>query len=173
MLKGVATPDLRASIKLLGILIFLFSPLIPLLGLYSIHQMTLFYFFIGTKYNILMEKNKMKINKCKNECGPRYEALKKKYNNECLERRRLYNELIELRGNIRVFCRCRPLNSDEISKGYSNVIDFDPLHETELQIICDSSKKQFKFDHVFGPAAKQGKCHLSNLVYLYHLASLN
>ncbi|KAF3336908.1 kinesin-related protein 2-like protein [Carex littledalei] len=126
MLKGVATPDLRASIKLLG-----------------------------TKYNSLMEKNKMEINKCKKECGPRYEALKKKYANECLERRRLYNELIELRGNIRVFCRCRPLNSDEISKGYSNVIDFDPLHETELQIICDSSKKQFKFDHVFGPAANQ------------------
>jgi kinesin family member C2/C3 len=116
-----------------------------------------FYLFIGAKYNNLMENYKLETNRCKDECGPRYEALKKKYTNECLERKRLYNELIELRGNIRVFCRCRPLNSDEISKGYSNVVDFDPLHESELQIICnDSSRKHFKFDHVFGPGANQG-----------------
>ncbi|KAJ4772659.1 Kinesin-like protein [Rhynchospora pubera] len=127
VLKGVATPNLRASINLLG-----------------------------TKYNNLIERYKTETNNCKDECGSRYETLKKQYTNECQERKRLYNELIELRGNIRVFCRCRPLNSDEISKGYSNVVEFDSLLETELQIICnDSSRKQFKFDQVFGPSANQ------------------
>jgi kinesin family member C2/C3 len=53
-----------------------------------------------------------------------------------------------------------PLNLDGILKDYSSVVDFDPLHETELQIICtDSSKKQFKFDHVFGPVTKVS-CHI-------------
>ncbi|GJY39196.1 kinesin-like protein KIN-14S [Tanacetum coccineum] len=55
-----------------------------------------------------------------------YQSLKKKYHEEsemwkkrcdleCSERRRLHNELIELKGNIRVLCRCRPLNHDEIA----------------------------------------------------------
>lgn len=85
------------------------------------------------------------------------ELLKKKYLEECIERKRLYNEVIELKGNIRVFCRCRPLNQAEISNGYSSVVDFDSSQENELQIICsDSSKKQFKFDHVFRPEDSQG-----------------
>lgn len=37
------------------------------------------------------------------------------------------------------------------------MVDFDPTQENELQITCsDSSKKQFKFDHVFGPQDNQG-----------------
>lgn len=84
------------------------------------------------------------------------ELLKKKYQEECIERKRLYNEVIELKGNIRVFCRCRPLNQAEISNGSTSVVDFDSSHESELQIICsDSSKKQFKFDHVFRPEDSQ------------------
>ena len=37
--------------------------------------------------------------------------LKSKYLRELRERKRLYNILQEIKGNIRVFCRCRPLNS--------------------------------------------------------------
>ncbi|KAK8633254.1 hypothetical protein V6N13_014102 [Hibiscus sabdariffa] len=81
-----------------------------------------------------------------------YELLKKKYLDESSERKRLYNEVIELKGNIRVFCRCRPLNQLEISNGSSSVVEFDSSQDAELQIISsDSSKKQFKFDHVFRP----------------------
>uniref|UniRef100_F6HYZ5 Kinesin-like protein n=1 Tax=Vitis vinifera TaxID=29760 RepID=F6HYZ5_VITVI len=84
------------------------------------------------------------------------QLLKKKYLEECLERKRLYNEVIELKGNIRVFCRCRPLNQDEIANGSTSIVDFDSSQENELQIICsDSSKKQFKFDHVFRPESDQ------------------
>ncbi|KAL5995950.1 hypothetical protein ACLOJK_026023 [Asimina triloba] len=88
--------------------------------------------------------------------GNKYEELKKKYLEENIERKRLYNEVIELKGNIRVFCRCRPLRPDEITNGSSSVVDIDPTRETELQIICsDSSKKQFKFDYVFSPQDNQ------------------
>lgn len=85
------------------------------------------------------------------------ELLKKKYLEECTERKRLYNEVIDLKGNIRVFCRCRPLNSDEIADGSTSVVEFDPSHENELQICAGSSKKQFKFDYVFKPEDNQGK----------------
>ncbi|GMI79317.1 hypothetical protein like AT5G27550 [Hibiscus trionum] len=81
-----------------------------------------------------------------------HELLKKKYLHESSERKRLYNEVIELKGNIRVFCRCRPLNQAEIANGSSSVVEFDPSQDTELQVVSsDSSKKQFKFDHVFRP----------------------
>lgn len=84
-----------------------------------------------------------------------HEALKKKYLEESTERKRLYNEVIELKGNIRVFCRCRPLRTEEIANS-SSVFEFDPSQETELQIMCsDSSKKKFNFDHVFGPQDNQ------------------
>ncbi|XP_041022536.1 kinesin-like protein KIN-14S isoform X2 [Juglans microcarpa x Juglans regia] len=85
-----------------------------------------------------------------------YERLKKKYAEESSERKRLYNELIELKGNIRVFCRCRPLNDNEITDGCTSVVEFDSSQDNELQVICsDSSKKQFKFDRVFRPEDNQ------------------
>ncbi|KAJ8424329.1 hypothetical protein Cgig2_003524 [Carnegiea gigantea] len=33
------------------------------------------------------------------------------------ERKELYNKVLELKGNIRVFCRCRPLNAQEVATG--------------------------------------------------------
>ncbi|XP_068340933.1 kinesin-like protein KIN-14S [Pyrus communis] len=85
-----------------------------------------------------------------------HELLKKKYLDELSERKRLYNEVIELKGNIRVFCRCRPLNQTEISSGSGFVVEFESSLDNELHVICsDSSKKQFKFDHVFRPEDDQ------------------
>lgn len=83
--------------------------------------------------------------------------LKKRYLDECSERKRLYNEVIELKGNIRVFCRCRPLNAEEVANGSTSVVDFDMSQENEIQIVSsDSSRKQFRFDHVFKPEDGQG-----------------
>lgn len=97
--------------------------------------------------------------------GIEYELLKEKYLKELSERKRLYNEVIELKGNIKVFCRCRPLNQVEITNGSSYVVEFDSSLDNELQIISsDSSKKQFKFDHVFRPEDNQG--NLSFFIYI-------
>nr|CAN68240.1 hypothetical protein VITISV_012392 [Vitis vinifera] len=57
---------------------------------------------------------------------------------------------------------CRPLNQAEIANGSTSIVDFESSRENELQIICsDSSKKQFKFDHVFRPGSDQG-CFCTN-----------
>ncbi|PKA65013.1 Kinesin-4 [Apostasia shenzhenica] len=109
-----------------------------------------------SELEMLREKCEVLSNKCNKVCEPKYESLKKILVEESSERKRIYNELIELRGNIRVFCRCRPLSSEEISKGCTSVLEFDPSRDTELQIICaDSLRKQFKFDHVFSPLDNQ------------------
>lgn len=96
-----------------------------------------------------------------------YEILKKEHIKESSERKQLYNEVIELKGNIRVFCRCRPLNQNEIANGYKSVIEFDSSVDNELQVHCsDSTKKQFKFDHVFRPEDDQGTFALAPIVIL-------
>jgi hypothetical protein len=60
-------------------------------------------------------------------------------------------------GNIRVFCRCRPLNADEIEEGASTAIDFESAKDGELIVRGHvSSKKVFKFDSVFSPGEDQG-----------------
>ncbi|KAH9313775.1 hypothetical protein KI387_022402, partial [Taxus chinensis] len=84
------------------------------------------------------------------------EDLKTKYTHENMERKKLYNKVLELKGNIRVFCRCRPLSSEEISAGASSVAEFDIAKENELCIrINGTSKKAFKFDRVFTPQDDQ------------------
>nr|GMC89119.1 kinesin-like protein KIN-14S [Ipomoea batatas] len=53
---------------------------------------------------------------------------------------------------------CRPLNSEEVANGSTSVVDFDMSQENEIQIVSsDSSRKQFRFDHVFKPEDGQGK----------------
>ncbi|OIT38073.1 PREDICTED: kinesin-like protein KIN-14R isoform X2 [Nicotiana attenuata] len=86
-----------------------------------------------------------------------YEDLKMKYNEEQAKRRKLFNEVQEAKGNIRVFCRCRPLSKIEVSNGCSTVVDFDAANDGELGILNSSSmKKTFKFDRVYTPRDDQG-----------------
>ncbi|KAK4356322.1 hypothetical protein RND71_025293 [Anisodus tanguticus] len=86
-----------------------------------------------------------------------YEDLKMKYNEEQAKRRKLFNEVQEAKGNIRVFCRCRPLSKAEVSDGCSTVVDFDVAKDGELGILnCSSTKKTFKFDRVYTPRDDQG-----------------
>ncbi|XP_020217268.1 kinesin-like protein KIN-14R isoform X2 [Cajanus cajan] len=80
------------------------------------------------------------------------EDLKVKYNEEMTMRKKLFNEVQEAKGNIRVFCRCRPLNKAEISAGYNTVVDFDAAKDGSLGILTGgSTKKPFRFDRVYTP----------------------
>ncbi|KAK4851963.1 hypothetical protein QYF36_019813 [Acer negundo] len=85
-----------------------------------------------------------------------YEHLKVKFINGTKQKKELYNKVLELKGNIRVFCRCRPLNSEEVAAGAAIAIDFDSSKDGELTVISNGApKKTFKFDAVFGPQAGQ------------------
>ncbi|KAK9026549.1 hypothetical protein V6N11_039386 [Hibiscus sabdariffa] len=77
------------------------------------------------------------------------------YHKVAEENRKLYNMVQDLRGNIRVFCRIRPV----FCAGTKNVIDF--IGEDGSLVILDPLKprkdgrKVFQFNRVFGPTATQ------------------
>jgi hypothetical protein len=79
-------------------------------------------------------------------------------------RRRFHNTIEDLKGNIRVFCRIRPLNAKEIERG--DVVAVKATDSMTLEV--DRSKtgfgryttesdsaQQFAFDSVFNPASQQ------------------
>ncbi|KAK6157486.1 hypothetical protein DH2020_011734 [Rehmannia glutinosa] len=64
--------------------------------------------------------------------------------------------IVQSTRNIRVFCRCRPLNTEEIDGGTSVAVDFEAAKDGELTVKSNGiSKKTFKFDAVFSPEADQ------------------
>ncbi|GER34517.1 kinesin-4 [Striga asiatica] len=84
------------------------------------------------------------------------EDLKLRYNEEQVKRRKLFNQVQEAKGNIRVFCRCRPLSKPEVTARCASVIDFDAAKDGELGIYSNgSTKKTFKFDRVYSPKDDQ------------------
>lgn len=69
-------------------------------------------------------------------------------------RKALHNEVQDMKGKIRVYCRARPMNKDEISRQTNNILSFPD----EFTISCETKQglnKQFAFDSVFGPLSSQ------------------
>ncbi|WVZ55152.1 hypothetical protein U9M48_005852 [Paspalum notatum var. saurae] len=84
------------------------------------------------------------------------EDLKLKYYEEMDKRKKLHNIVQETKGNIRVFCRCRPLSKDEVSSGQKCVVDFEGANDGDILISnSGTTKKTFKFDRVFTPKDDQ------------------
>ena len=82
-------------------------------------------------------------------------SLEKKCNAQRDYNNQLLAKMLNLQGNIQVFCRIRPTSIGEIQKGYKSVVE--PLSETELG--CFDSRtnkwKSFAFDRVWGPDQTQ------------------
>ncbi|GMH13135.1 hypothetical protein Nepgr_014976 [Nepenthes gracilis] len=72
------------------------------------------------------------------------------------ENRKLYNQVQDLKGNIRVYCRVRPVLQGQSS--HSSTVD--DIEEGNITVIVPSKngkvgKKSFNFNRVFGPSATQ------------------
>jgi kinesin family protein C1 len=66
-------------------------------------------------------------------------------------RRKLHNQIQELRGNVRVFCRVRPTTSD------TAIVDCAPDGTSVELKKTDADVAGFEFDRVFGPSSTQGE----------------
>lgn len=92
------------------------------------------------------------------------ETIIVKYKAEVKQRKKLYNELADLKGNIRVYARVRPLNQREVKLGSPQVTSFpagddgspdDTLILRAPDRSGGSREKVFEFDRVYGPDSTQ------------------
>lgn len=97
---------------------------------------------------------KLFLQKCKTaDCEKR--ELVENYEREIDSRRKVFNELQRLRGNIRVLCRVRPIDTytNEV-----NTIRFNEHENNKLSIATNlkgSREKHFEYDRVFQPSESQ------------------
>ncbi|XP_062403815.1 kinesin-like protein klp-3 [Sardina pilchardus] len=75
------------------------------------------------------------------------EELRSLYMKEALERKTLFNKLLELQGNIRVFCRCRGNTTANSC--------LEVPSEQEIAVSQKGGKKKFNFDRVYSPNSTQ------------------
>lgn len=72
------------------------------------------------------------------------------------EKKRLYNELLTAKGNIKVFCRTRPLFEDEGPSVVEYPDDFTIRVNTGDDTVSNP-KKDYEFDRVYGPHVGQAE----------------
>ncbi|GFP86382.1 kinesin-3 [Phtheirospermum japonicum] len=73
-------------------------------------------------------------------------------------RKKLHNTILELKGNIRVFCRVRPFLSDDEVGADTKVVSFPTSMEAlgrGIDLAHNGQKLSFSFDKVFMPDASQ------------------
>lgn len=72
-------------------------------------------------------------------------------------RKRLHNELVDLKGNIRVYCRVRPFIPED-GAGASpdmSAITFDHADDGVMSVTNKGSVKKFEMEKVFQPTSTQ------------------
>ncbi|EOA15696.1 hypothetical protein CARUB_v10006408mg [Capsella rubella] len=75
-----------------------------------------------------------------------------------LLRKKLHNTILELKGNIRVFCRVRPLLPDDGGRHEATVIAYPTSTEARgrsVDLVQSGNKHPFTFDKVFNHEASQ------------------
>ncbi|KAJ4976983.1 hypothetical protein NE237_002089 [Protea cynaroides] len=73
-------------------------------------------------------------------------------------RKKLHNTILELKGNIRVFCRVRPLLPDDAAGSEMTVISYPTSTEAlgrGIDVVQNGQKHPFTFDQVFTHEASQ------------------
>ena len=90
------------------------------------------------------------------------QEAKRKYHKELAERKRLHNLVQELRGNIRVYCRVRPVSSRELEnggdEGCRQCVQF-PEDGISVEVRSAKKEKTFEYDQVFACDSTQEKVY--------------
>ncbi|KAA0714723.1 Kinesin-like protein KIFC3 [Triplophysa tibetana] len=84
------------------------------------------------------------------------QELLRKYKREMNLRKKCHNELVRLKGNIRVLCRVRPICPGEADAAETkNVVTFDLDDDAALYLSNKGKLMTFQLDKVFPPQATQ------------------
>ncbi len=129
----------------------------------KVHESIVHYFNGGKPIKPIKNESKMNVISERNELKSNLLQLNILYQNEKKLRKKLLEEVIDLKGNIRVFCRVRPKIKREIT---ANMNDNDKnKNNNELQpttclndetiVLKDSNKKELNFDQIYKPNSSQ------------------
>ncbi|KAJ0000347.1 hypothetical protein NQD34_012189 [Periophthalmus magnuspinnatus] len=107
-------------------------------------------------YGSAINEAKKQISAAITEMSEANKDLLEKYRKEVALRRKYHEQLVELKGNIRVLCRVKPvLKEDQHEEGQSVVVTPDPNNESSLTILNKGKDRIFELDKVFQPQATQ------------------
>ncbi|XP_067094939.1 kinesin-like protein KIFC3 [Osmerus mordax] len=107
-------------------------------------------------YGAAITDAKKQISAAMSEMSEANKDLLEKYRKEVALRRKYHEQLVELKGNIRVLCRVKPvLKEDQHEEGQSVVVTTDPLNESALTVMNKGKGRIFELDKVFHPQATQ------------------
>eukprot|EP00112_Aurelia_sp_Birch-Aquarium-sp1_P022068 Seg61.8 transcript_id=Seg61.8/GoldUCD/mRNA.D3Y31 product="Kinesin-like protein KIFC3" protein_id=Seg61.8/GoldUCD/D3Y31 len=86
----------------------------------------------------------------------RSKILVERYRKEMRLRKKYFNQVVELKGNIRVFCRVRPvIKEDGSGQQSANVISYDDEDDAVINVEHRGNNKEFEVDRVFKPNSTQ------------------
>jgi len=91
--------------------------------------------------------------------GQESKAMEQKYKVAMEDRKRLHNQVLDLKGNIRVFVRVRPINAKERPSEPEGEATVSFRDDTNIGIYDGqhSRRKWFEFDQVFSPDTMQAQ----------------
>ena len=95
--------------------------------------------------------------------------FERRYIKEMKLRKRLHNELVDLKGNIRVYCRVRPFISEDgvaNSSRAPSIITFDERDDGVLSVSNKGAVKHFEMEKVFQPTSTQEEVCCRKVIFL-------
>uniref|UniRef100_H9GCV1 Kinesin-like protein n=1 Tax=Anolis carolinensis TaxID=28377 RepID=H9GCV1_ANOCA len=103
-----------------------------------------------------LQSAKAEIGQAIEEVNSTNQELLRKYRRELQLRKKCHNELVRLKGNIRVFGRVRPISKED-GEGpeAANAVTFDPDDDAILHLMHKGKAVSFELDKVFPPEATQ------------------
>jgi kinesin family protein C2/C3 len=83
--------------------------------------------------------------------------MNNKYLREMSERKRLHNLVQELKGNIRVYMRCRPPTTKELEQFGNDAMCVSFPGNSEVKVFNNEKNREkvWEFDEVFDPSTTQ------------------
>ncbi|ETV81065.1 hypothetical protein, variant 1 [Aphanomyces astaci] len=88
-----------------------------------------------------------------NTLTQQYATLESQYKEEQALRKKYYNTIEDMKGKIRVYCRCRPMSSSELDRNCHSCVRF--LDDFTLEVDTARGPRSFTYDAVFNPSHTQ------------------
>ena len=86
--------------------------------------------------------------------------LRRKYKRELVERKKLHNLIQELKGNIRVYLRCRPPTTRELEQFGDDALCVSFPDEGQVRVVNDKGREKiWDFDEVFDLESTQSEVY--------------